>query len=212
MAQANLLSPQRSEPRWPVSIAWLGVIGLYLALPEFLTIGHTWLLIGVLIIGIAATILARRSGRHDLNHRLGIAVNGVLTAMMVLSVGLLVTSVAKHKEVPIELLKSAAALWSTNILVFASWYWRLDAGGPNQRDLRDHHHEGAFLFPQMAMKHANWSPDFVDYLFLAFNTSTALSPADTQALSRWAKLLMMVQSLISLTVTLLLVARAVNIL
>jgi hypothetical protein len=52
----------------------------------------------------------------------------------------------------------------------------------------------------------------VDYLFLAFNTSTALSPADTQALSRWAKLLMMMQSLISLTVIVMLAARAVNIL
>jgi uncharacterized membrane protein len=61
------------------------------------------------------------------------------------------------------------------------------------------------------MRHGTWSPQFVDYLFLAFNTSTALSPADTQALSRWAKLLMMAQSLISLTIIVLLVARSVNI-
>ena len=57
-----------------------------------------------------------------------------------------------------------------------------------------------------------WSPNFVDYLFLAFNTSTAFSPTDAPVLARWAKLLMMLQSLISLTVIALLAGRAVNIL
>ncbi len=57
-----------------------------------------------------------------------------------------------------------------------------------------------------------WSPNFIDYLFLAFNTSTAFSPTDVPVLERWAKVLMMLQSLISLTVLALLAARAVNIL
>jgi hypothetical protein len=57
-----------------------------------------------------------------------------------------------------------------------------------------------------------WSPGFVDYLFLAFNTSTAFSPTDSPVLSRWAKVLMMVQSSISLATLALLAARAVNIL
>jgi hypothetical protein len=56
-----------------------------------------------------------------------------------------------------------------------------------------------------------WSPNFVDYLFLAFNTSTAFSPTDTPALTRWAKVLMMIQSLISMTTLLILVGRVVNI-
>ena len=106
------------------------------------------------------------------------------------------------------------------MLVFALWYWNLDGGGPHQRDLRGTHTDGAFFFPQMAMSsqakreagEQAWEPNFVDYLFLAFNTSTALSPADTAVLSRWAKCLSMVQALISLTVIVLLAARAVNIL
>jgi hypothetical protein len=57
-----------------------------------------------------------------------------------------------------------------------------------------------------------WSPGFVDYLFLAFNTSTAFSPTDSSVLSRWAKGLMMIQAIISLTTIALLAARAVNIL
>jgi len=110
---------------------------------------------------------------------------------------------------------AAAALWIANVLVFASWYWRLDAGGPNKRDLRDGHTEGAFLFPQMTLPEnpePNWRPGFVDYLFLAFNTSTAFSPTDVPVLSRWAKLMMMVQASISLATVALIAARAVNIL
>jgi len=121
-----------------------------------------------------------------------------------------------HKESPIALLRSGATLWISNVLVFALWYWRLDAGGPYSRGLRPGHTEGAFLFPQMTMpvdlRKERWSPMFIDYLFLAFNTSTALSPTDVPILSRWAKIMVMIQALISLTVTVILVARAVNIL
>jgi uncharacterized membrane protein len=139
---------------------------------------------------------------------------------MIWSLYLLVAALTAHKISPGNLLISAAALWITNILVFASWYWRLDAGGPRARELRGVHTDGAFLFPQMTlnrdakreMGEESWSPGFVDYLFLAFNTSTAFSPTDSPVLSRWAKGLMMVQALISFTTVALLAARAVNIL
>ncbi len=75
--------------------------------------------------------------------------------------------------------------------------------------------KSAFLFPQMMGREnqdPNWVPNFIDYLFLAFNTSTAFSPTDTAVLSRAAKLGTMLQSLISLTIIALLAARAVNIL
>ena len=212
MATPELLQPtDKREPRWPALLSLLGVMGLYVGLPDFLTFGHDWLIISILLVAAVALVYSNRSGRHDLNHNLGIAVNGFNTALMIGSIGLLIKTLPEHKAAPAALLRSAGALWITNILVFALWYWRLDAGGPNQRDRRSHHHEGAFLFPQMTLRHGTWSPQFVDYLFLAFNTSTALSPADTQALSRWAKLLMMAQSLISLTIIVLLVARSVNI-
>jgi hypothetical protein len=131
-----------------------------------------------------------------------------------------VAALPAHKEAPSELLRSAVSLWVTNVLVFALWYWRLDAGGPNQRDLNASHTNGAFLFPQMTTEkfsiaqdeHARWSPNFFDYLFVAFNTSTALSPTDAPVMARWAKLLMMLQATISLAVIVLLAARAVNIL
>lgn len=160
-------------------------------------------------------------GSPRLNHVLGLTMTAVMTVALIVSLWLLIAALPSHKESGWELIRSAASLWAANVLVFALWYWRLDAGGPHERDLRERHTRGAFLFPQMQMQPPGldegetprrWAPQFIDYLFLAFNTSTAFSPTDTPILTRWGKLLMMVQSLISLSVLALLAARAVNIL
>ncbi len=213
-------TPTRAEPRWPAMLALLAVGGLRLALPESLSIGPDWLLLVVVAVLAIPIVWARRRGMDTLNRILGIVLTAIVTLDMIWSLGLLIAALPAHKQKPIDLLQSAAALWITNILVFASWYWRLDGGGPTARELRGVHVDGAFLFPQMtltpearaAMCEQNWSPGFVDYLFLAFNTSTAFSPTDVPVLSRWAKVLMMLQSLISLATIALLAARAVNIL
>jgi hypothetical protein len=157
---------------------------------------------------------------HHLNRILGYVVSGAMTAGMIGSIVLLIGALPERRETPAELLMSAGSLWFTNVLVFSLWYWRLDAGGPHCRDRRFGHPDGAFLFPQMTLSpeakagagEEGWSPNFVDYLFLSFNTSTAFSPTDVPVLARWAKVLMMLQSIISLTVLALLAARAVNIL
>jgi hypothetical protein len=208
------------EPRWHATVAIFAVGGLRLALPRELAIGPDWLFL--VVVGALAlfNVIAALYDRHKLATFLGYLVVAIVTADMTWSLCLLVAALPAHRETPLALLRSAAALWITNILVFASWYWRLDAGGPYARGLRDEHTDGAFLFPQMtlsqeaqvAMGEDQWSPGFIDYLVLAFNTSTAFSPTDSPVLSRWAKVLMMVQSLISLTTLALLAARAVNIL
>lgn len=216
--QAQDLEPP--EPRWPALVSVLGVGGLNLALPPSLVAGPRWLLLVVVIALLLPITLSHRMGAHRLNHKLGQFVAGIMTTSLVLSLALLLHALPSHKEAPLDMLRSATALWITNVLVFASWYWRLDAGGPNVRDLRGVHCSGAFLFPQMTLapEHAEegagpvWSPQFIDYLFLAFNTSTALSPTDTAVLSRWAKVLVMAQAAISLTIIVILAGRAVNIL
>jgi uncharacterized membrane protein len=203
------------EPRWPAFIAILAAVGLYTALPEALTMGPRWLFPALVLVLWIPGVVAYHTDRHSLNTFFGFAVDGLLTVGLIISVGLLIQALPTNKETPQELLLSAASLWVTNILVFALWYWRLDAGGPYQRDKIPGHSEGAFLFPQMTMRkeaQQNWSPNFIDYLFLAFNTSTAFSPTDVPALARWAKILMMLQSLLSLLIIALLAARAVNIL
>jgi hypothetical protein len=212
----TLLDPP--EPRWPALIAVLAVGGIYLALPASLAVGPRWLEPVIVLVLIVPTVITQRRGHHELNKLLGHALAGVITLFMVWSLVLLVLAVPARKEAPVNLLRSAAALWVTNVIVFAYWYWRLDAGGPHGRDLRIGHPKGGFLFPQMTLQDKGesdgvaWSPTFIDYLFLAFNTSTAFSPTDSPVLSRWAKALTMLQSLISLTVILVLAARAVNIL
>jgi hypothetical protein len=138
-----------------------------------------------------------------------------VTVALVGSLVLLIAGLPKKVETPVELAKSAACLWISNVLVFALWYWRLDAGGPHARDRRGAHTDGDFFFPQMiegAPSPADWAPRFVDYLFIAFNNSTAFSPTDTPVLSRWAKVLTMLQSLISLLVVAVLASRAVGLL
>jgi len=207
--------PRTAEPRWPALLALLATGGLHFVIPAPLRFGQEWLLLVVVTVLLIPTVVAHRIGKDVLNRTLSHIVLSIVTASMVWSLALLIFRLPRHVDPPQELLRAAVALWVANILVFASWYWRLDAGGPTARDRRDAHDEGAFLFPQMITPWDSdkyWRPGFVDYLFLAFNTSTAFSPTDVPVLSRWAKLMMMVQALISLATVALLAARAVNIL
>jgi len=212
-----------TEPRWPAVVALVAGAGLFGVLPQNLSFGPRWLPAVIVTVLLIPTVLMHVRGHHNINRILGLMIAGVETFFMVASlvklVGTMVDpTLALHKELPERLLISAGALWLTNVLVFALWYWHLDAGGPNERDQRAGHCHGSFLFPQMTMSEerlaeagqAGWSPGFMDYLFLAFNSSTALSPADTAVLSRWAKLLMMVQATVSLTVIAVIAARAIN--
>jgi hypothetical protein len=113
------------------------------------------------------------------------------------------------------LLLDAVNIWSTNVIIFALWFWSIDRGGPASRGLTA---EGKcdFLFPQMtlhgALAERAWSPGFIDYFYVSFTNATAFSPTDTMPLSRRAKLLMAFESAISLLTLALVAARAVNIL
>ncbi|HXE55973.1 MAG TPA: hypothetical protein VN541_23305 [Tepidisphaeraceae bacterium] len=209
------------EPRWPALVAVLAVGGLYAALPASLAVGPRWLELMIVCVLLVPTMISHRAGRHRTNNVLGQLITAVMTVFMIWSLVLLVIALPAHKEPPVTLLRSAAALWVTNVLVFALWYWRLDGGGPHLRYSTHGKDACAFLFPQIALQQSDprpdpddqpWTPMFIDYLFLAFNTSTAFSPTDTPVLSRWAKVLTMIQASISLAVIAILAARAVNIL
>ena len=201
-----------TETRWPAAIAIIGLGGSSLALPEDMIPGPRWLVPILILVLLIPTILAHRRGRHRIDVVLGYAISVIVTLALTASLASLLHLVGS-RSAP-ELLKSAAILWVTNVLVFALWYWRLDAGGPHEREARGEHTAGAFFFPQMMDSAPNpdpsWSPRFVDYLFLSFCTSTAFSPTDTPVLSRWAKLLTMVQALISLLCVAVLASRAIG--
>jgi hypothetical protein len=206
------------EPRWPAVVAVVAVGGLTLALAPGLSIGPPWLFPVIVVALVLPAIVFHRLDRHHIDHILGFTINLVVTIELIASVIRLVTALPAHRESATALLESAASIWVANILVFALWYWRLDAGGPHRRERRTGHVVGAFLFPEMIRTRIDapatdrWSPTFLDYLFLAFNTNTAFSPTDTAVVERWAKLLMMLQSVLSLTILVVLAARAINIL
>ncbi len=203
------------EPRWPALIGMLAASGVYLAIPEPLSVGPSWMMLGIITLLMIPILVSHRRERFDVARVLTFVGNGLITLAMIVSLVILIQGIPKHSEAPKDLLRSASALWFANVLVFALWYWKLDAGGPMGRDNKADGLNSSFLFPQMLQQRDGdpcWTPHFMDYLFLAFNTSTAFSPTDTAALSRWAKIGMMLQSLISLTIVILLAARAVNIL
>lgn len=211
------------DNRWPVLLVLFAISGLYASLPPPLlnSLDPNLGLIPLVTVAILAAplVVTHQKGQTKVSEALAYVLLAILTLFLIISLYLLVSGVIHELARSTELLRSAAALWVTNILIFSCWYWRLDAGGPHKREHRVRHEKGVFLFPQMTMSaemldltdQTNWKPGYWDYLFLAFNSSTALSPTDSPVLSRWAKGLMMLQASISLTIVVLVAARAVNI-
>ena len=185
---------------------------LYLVLPPHVIIGPNWLLLvveGVFVVPLVIDVMTAWDLSHTARRMLVLVPLGVSTLALVASVALFVLTLPTDTHAT-NLLRAAALLWSFNILVFALWYWEVDGGGPWKRHLAGHRAVD-FLFPQQAAGQ-RWAPHFLDYLFVAFTGATALSPADTYPLTRLAKMLMMFEAVLSLTVIGILIARAVNIL
>jgi hypothetical protein len=210
----------KPEPRWQALLALLAVGGIYLALPRSLVVGPTWLLPVVIVVLVTPTIVAHRMGRYSLNRALGLVTSSVITLALIASVVLLVLGVPAHKEAPLALLCSGAELWLTNVLAFAIWYWRLDGGGPTKRQQRREFGSRSFVFPQMQIEKiersrfecTGWRPLFIDYLFIAWTTSSTFGPTDAPLLARWAKIFTMLQIAISLTIVIVLISRAIGVL
>jgi hypothetical protein len=196
---------------WPVVAALLVIGVIYAVLPDNLRVGPPWLLLAFNVVAIAVFAVNRARGRAPLHPAIGRIVALVVTAAVVASVVGLLSGLPGSRTPAPTLLRDAALLWVTNVLTFALWYWEIDGGGPSRR--HGHPYRSTdFVFPQLVGEDesVDWWPTFVDYVFLAFNTSTAFSPTDTLVLSRRAKIIMMGQAVISLTLIGVLIARAIN--
>jgi len=204
--------PRRTFPRWPAAVALLIVGALYAVISGALANGPRAFLLALVTVLLVPLLSAHQQGRHRLARWLGLGLVSLVTVVVVVSAFLLISSSLSGQTPAPALLQDAALLWVINVVTFAVWYWEIDGGGPAQRH-REGHVSDDFLFPQMNFDEKAsraWSPGFLDYLFLAFNTSTAFSPTDTAVLSQRAKVLMMVQALLSLLILAVLVSRAVN--
>ena len=200
-------------PRWPATVA-LVIVGILLAIASTqLDISELAVPLVVIAILIVPLTLASIRGRHDIRRNLGMATLVILTAAVFLSAVFLVRQLINGViEAPSLLAGSARHLGREPAGTFSLWYWEIDGGGPTERR-QDGHISTDFLFPQMQIgdgKAQGWWPGFLDYLFVAFNASSAFSPTDTLILSRRAKVLMMLQSLISLVTVAVIAARAIN--
>jgi uncharacterized membrane protein len=142
---------------------------------------------------------------------------GLITVVNAVAAGRLVTGIlGKHDiDTAAQLLVSGGVVFLTNVIAFALWFWDFDGGGAAARAAGARPVDRAFVFPEMTLPAdivpAGWYPQFADYLSLSFSTAMTFGPADVSAVKPWAKLLMIVESLISLSLATLVVAYAVNI-
>lgn len=214
------LRPTRGENRIPVAVCILIAAMLQLLLPQrFTLVRPQWLLPAAELVLLAVLIvinpvrLTRRTPAARYLSLLLVAMismdNGVSAVLLDSK---LIGGTAGSRAGP--LLASAAAIYVTNLIAFGIWYWEFDRGGPFARAAA-HRPYPDFLFPQMTQRGLapkDWEPQFGDYLYVSFTNATAFSPTDTMPLTRWAKLLMALQSAVAVSTTALVIARAVNIL
>jgi hypothetical protein len=215
IARLNEMPPD--IPQLVVSAAGSLLVGvLYLVLPEQVTVGPGWLLLVLEVLLLSPPIIAAIFwGRHlpyPIARGVAFILLTFLTLALILSVVLWISDLTSTSLKGQDLLKSGVVLWASNVLVFAVWYWELDGNGPRARRLTAlKAHD--FRFPQHEEGNpTGWVPGFVDYLFLAFCSATALSPADTMPMTQRAKLMLMAEAVLSMVIIVLLVARSVNIL
>jgi hypothetical protein len=209
-------APERSY--WPARAAVVAAILLNLMLPERLVAGPRWVVpaLEAVVLLVLSSLTPHRTTEQSPHRRvLAILMVGMVSAANLSNLILLVRLlIGGHVQDGRELIFAAIAIWLTNVIVFALWYWELDRGGPPARH-DPQHREPDFLFPQMTTPGSSrptWAPGFVDYAYVSFTNATAFSPTDTMPLTPTAKALMTVQSASALLTVALVAARAVNIL
>jgi uncharacterized membrane protein len=212
------MRPTAGETRWPVALAVLVAIVLQMSVPSRLAIPPRELL--PVLEGLLLVLLTVANPWRINQERRWLRVASlILVALATLAnaysaIRLVLRLIAgEESESAGPLLLIGGAVWATNVIIFALWYWEFDRGGPAAR-AHAHKVYPDFQFAQMATPdsaHPDWEPTFVDYLYLSFTNATAFSPTDTLPLTRWAKMLMLSQSAISLATVVLVIARAVNV-
>lgn len=220
LAAPAWLRHTQGERRWPVTLSVVAAVVLQFLLPTRYTqpLPH-WLMPTLevaLVAGLTIVNPDRIEKRGPLLRAASIVLIALITIANATSAVLLIRAILESKAGSSAgpLFATGASIWATNVIAFALWYWEFDRGGPVARALGTRPYPD-FQFVQMAspqLAPPDWEPAFADYLYLAFTNAAAFSPTDVMPLSRWAKLAMTLQSVISIVTVALIVSRAVNIL
>jgi uncharacterized membrane protein len=202
-----------------MTLAVASAIGMQFSLPNRHILSPTFLFPAVETLLIVVLLSGRGShiDRWSVARRwiiLGLVI--VMSADNMLAVVELVREIlnGSKRDSGTVLLATGGAVWATNVIAFSLWFWMLDRGGPTAR-ASGHASAPSFVFATQqsgGLAPADWEPQYLDYLYLAFTNATAFSPTDTMPLTRRAKTLMLLQATISLVVALMIIARAVSIL
>ncbi len=208
------------EPRLPVVLTLVVAMVIPLLMPDALVPASHWV-VPIIIFVLLVVMLVLDPGRIDRRslhlHWLRIGILLVLAlgtsyATVALTVALVHGSAAITNSAS-ELLRTGGLVWLGLLITFGFLYWELDLGGPGERA----HTERQFpdlAFPQdmsPGIAPPDWYPTFIDYLYLGLTNNLAFSPTDVMPLKHWAKMTMGLQSVASLLVVGLVIARAVNI-
>ena len=206
------LGVEQSEPSrgwlryWPLVITLIAVVAVHATLDENISVLPPLMLLALVVVLLVPIFYARRRGLHVLASFLGWGLVVLATAVVASGVFRLVIALPVE-QTPTQALLNSGLVWLTNAATFALWYFEIDSGGPDKRD-KEGHTTYDFMFPQDQDDNSSWSPNFVDYVFLAFTTNLTFGPTDTAVLSRRAKILTMIQSLLSVLIIAVVVARA----
>ena len=208
----------RAESRLIVNLIVALVILLQVSLPRSLNSSFPWFVCGVeaALLLVLNILDPKRAAAHAGWPRItSIILIATMTIANLSSVVRLINELLNGgvKDAK-SLLLTGGSIWLTNVVIFSLWYWEFDRGGPGARS-QAKVSTPDFMFPQMSdpdLAPAHWSSSFFDYLYMSFTNSSAFSPTDVLPLTRWAKATMLLQSLTSLVVVALVIARAVNIL
>jgi hypothetical protein len=217
--------PHVGESRLPMALAVVAIAALSMLIPDdFRISGTTAWVYPVFLMGLLAVLMIGDPGRIDREKRWLRVVTAILIYDIIAGTALssvrLVVGILTHPSnsdkpwlTAPQLLEVGALILITNILGFALLFWHHDAGGPAARAHHRPEPRRAFVWQEQSLPElegAGWYPQFIDYLALSFNTCTAFSPTDVSAVKRWAKLVMLAESSMSLTLVVLVIAKAIN--
>jgi hypothetical protein len=214
------VQPVRLEPRWPVALAILVVLFLLTLLRARARLFPFWLAYAIGLALLLPMAGVRLSGARTpwlrLERIVTLCVSLIVEFITLRTLFYLLCEMVLRPTALSgrQLLASSIGAWVANVLAFSLVYWHLDRGGPEARG-NNAGLKADWLFSQSIAAELvppDWRPTFIDYLFLSFTSATAFSPTDTMPLTPRAKMLMMIESTVSLTTLVIVASRAINIL